>query len=67
MFALATATYYFNKKLAYFLFASGLVIGLARVAGGVHYPSDVLGGIFLGILTVFIINFVLKRSRFRVD
>lgn len=49
LFALGAATYFFNKKLAYFIFASGLVIGLARVAAGVHYPSDILGGAVLGI------------------
>jgi len=62
MFALATAIYYFNKKLSYFLFASGLLIGLARVAGGVHYPSDVLGGILLGILTGITIHLLSAKS-----
>lgn len=50
MFALATSIYFFNKKLAYFLYASGLVIGLARVAGGVHYLSDIVSGVVLGAL-----------------
>ena len=51
MFALATAVYFFNKKFSYFLFAAGLIIGIARIAGGVHYPSDIVGGIVLGIVT----------------
>jgi len=55
LFALATATYFFNKKLAFFLYISGAVIGLARVAGGVHYPSDILSGALLGTLTGVII------------
>ncbi|MEK7178114.1 MAG: phosphatase PAP2 family protein, partial [Patescibacteria group bacterium] len=55
LFALATATYFFNKKLAYFLYFSGAVIGFARVAGGVHYPSDILGGAVLGALTGFVV------------
>jgi undecaprenyl-diphosphatase len=50
IFALATVTYFFNKKLAYFLYVSGFLIGLARIAGGVHYPSDILGGIVLGVI-----------------
>ena len=61
MFGLATATYFFNKKLAYFLYASGLVIGLARIVGGIHYPSDILGGIMLGILIGFIVYKLWKR------
>jgi undecaprenyl-diphosphatase len=55
LFALATATYFFNKKLSFFLCISGAVIGLARVAGGVHYPSDILGGAMLGALTGVIV------------
>ncbi|MEK7552002.1 MAG: phosphatase PAP2 family protein [Patescibacteria group bacterium] len=54
LFALGTATYFFNKKLAYFIFVSGLLVGLGRIAGGVHYPSDILGGILLGALIGFI-------------
>lgn len=50
LFALGTATYFFNKKLAYFLFGSGALVGIARIAGGVHYPSDILGGAVLGIV-----------------
>lgn len=49
IFTLAAFIFFYNKKLAYFLFASGLVMGIARVAAGAHYPSDVLGGMALGI------------------
>ncbi|MCX6786300.1 MAG: phosphatase PAP2 family protein [Candidatus Kaiserbacteria bacterium] len=55
MFALAVATYFFNKKFSYFLFAAGLIVGVARIAGGVHYPSDVVGGIVLGVITGVVI------------
>jgi undecaprenyl-diphosphatase len=61
IFALATVTYFFNKKLAYFLYISGLLIGLARIAGGVHYPSDILGGIALGIVVGVISNLLFRK------
>src|SRR5665213_1131731 len=41
LFALAAGTYFVNRPLSYFFFAAGLVVGLARVAAGVHYPSDI--------------------------
>lgn len=56
MFALATVTYRYNKTLSWLLAATGLLIGLARVAGGVHYPSDILGGIVLGILIGLVVS-----------
>ena len=55
MFALATAAYFFNKRLAYILGIAGLLIGIARIAGGVHYPSDILGGSVLGVATSWIL------------
>ena len=44
LFALATGVYNINKTFAYWLYALGALVGLARVAAGVHYPSDILGG-----------------------
>ena len=63
MFSLATATYFFDKRFSYFLFAAGLVIGIARIAGGVHYPSDIVGGIVLGIATSWILYRVYIRCQ----
>lgn len=36
-------------------------ISIARFALGVHYPSDVLGGIILGLIVIFGYNFLIKR------
>lgn len=60
LFALATATYFFNKKFAYFIFAAGIIVGIARIAGGVHYPSDILGGVIFGIATSGILYWLYK-------
>ncbi len=62
-FALATAVYVLNKKIgaAFFLIAG--VISLSRVIVGVHWPSDILAGMFLGIIiTILIKNFLTKRG-----
>ena len=63
LFALSTATYFFHKKMAYFLFASGVIVGLARVASGVHYPSDILGGVLLGIIAGFVVYRLCRQKR----
>jgi membrane-associated phospholipid phosphatase len=60
LFGLATGVFFVNRKFAYFLYASGIIVGLARVAGGVHYPSDILGGAVLGICTGVLVYSIWK-------
>lgn len=49
-FAAATAIYAINKKwgIAAYLFAA--VMGFSRLYLGVHFPTDVLGGVVVGIV-----------------
>ena len=54
--------WYFRRGAYYFYTIAGL-IGLSRVALGVHYPSDVLGGIAIGVGVGFLIRMtVLERA-----
>jgi membrane-associated phospholipid phosphatase len=60
-FACATSlTLSFGKKgaLAYIPAAA---IALSRLYVGVHYPTDVLGGILVGTLAAFAAHYLLKR------
>ena len=52
-FALAAGVYQVNKKFGRVLYILAVFIGLARIAAGVHYPSDILAGAVLGILTTY--------------
>ena len=54
-FGLATGVYFINKKFGRRLFVCAALICLARVIAGVHWPSDVLAGAVLGILTAWIV------------
>ncbi len=55
--ALAVALYYANKKAGRigFLIAFGVMLG--RIAVGVHYFTDIFGGIILGLLSFALIRF----------
>lgn len=55
-FALATAAYFYDKKLGLYFGVFALFISLSRVVLGVHYPLDILGGMVLGTISGFIIS-----------
>lgn len=55
-FAIATGVYFYNKKLGIVLFICATLISLARIFVGVHWPSDIIGGAILGILTAFLVQ-----------
>ena len=48
-FALATPFLLARRRVGWLLLACAAATALARVAVGVHYPSDVLGGAMLGM------------------
>jgi undecaprenyl-diphosphatase len=49
-FAIATSVFlYGHRRLGILLFLLALLIAIARIGAGLHYPSDVIGGMLLGI------------------
>ena len=63
-FALAAVLYFYNKKLGVLAFAISIAMGVARVFAGYHWPSDIVGGAFIGIASGFL---VVKLSKFYVQ
>lgn len=61
LFALATGIYRVNKRVGLGLYILALLVGLARIAGGVHYPSDIIGGAVLGILVSITVTKVWEK------
>ena len=60
-FALSTIVYIYNKKAGIVFYITSFLIVLARVFVGVHWPSDILAGAILGILTAWILNKFIKK------
>jgi undecaprenyl-diphosphatase len=54
-FSIATAVWLFNHRIGLLLYALATLFGLSRVVGGVHYPSDVLGGALIGSMASYLI------------
>ncbi|MBI5421242.1 MAG: phosphatase PAP2 family protein [Parcubacteria group bacterium] len=55
-FALAFAMYYFNKKIGVWYLVGAGLIALSRIILGVHYPSDIVGGIAIAWVSLVIIK-----------
>lgn len=50
-FAIAAVASCYFPGLRWIFFGGAGLIGLSRVFGGSHYPSDIAGGIILGLIT----------------
>ncbi len=58
--AVATAIFLLHKKTGYAFLFFALLIGLSRIAVGVHFPIDIFGGFVLGVSISYIIAYFLK-------
>lgn len=64
-FAVSTIVYFYNKKLGYLFFAVSVLMGLARIFVGYHWPSDILAGAVIGIFSGWLIDKIFKKYFFR--
>ena len=65
-FAMASATFFFNKKWGTALFISTIAVTTSRVVAGVHYPSDILGGMLIGIAVAYIVFYLAEKWRNKI-
>lgn len=61
--ALAISIYFINKKLGWVYFFIALVIGLARIITGIHFPIDILAGYLLGLIVALIFQIIFKQRK----
>lgn len=61
-FALAAAVYLVKKRTGIWFLAAAALISLGRVFVGVHWPSDVLAGALIGILSALAVYSILPKK-----
>ena len=62
-FAIATAVFLWNRTWGSVLYAAALVVGISRIIGGVHWPTDILAGALVGAWSAWMIYAILWRKR----
>ena len=62
-FATATAIFFSvdSKKWSIAAFILAVLISFSRIYVGVHYPTDVLGGIFTGVLSGYLADLIGRK------
>lgn len=64
-FALSTVIYFFNKKLGVLFLIISFLIGIFRIYCGLHWPSDIFGGMLIGILIGWCVIKIKKVKKFK--
>lgn len=60
-FGLSTVVYFYNKKAGILFFIASFLISIARVFVGIHWPSDILAGVLVGIFSGWLITKIFKK------
>jgi undecaprenyl-diphosphatase len=58
---LGLAIFYENKKAGLIFLFLAVLMGIGRVAGGAHWPSDILAGIVVGVISFYAVRWALRR------
>ena len=61
--ALATSLYFENKRMGLAYVVVALIVGLARIASGVHFPVDVFFGYVFGFLIALIFKAIFNKIK----
>jgi len=62
VFAVILPVFYINERLAWYLTAGAVLVGIARVYSGVHWPMDIVGGIAVAVIGFYAIDYLFKKT-----
>lgn len=61
LFALALAVWFFHKRWGWFYLGLAVLGSLARIYIGIHWPSDILFGTIIGLLSACLVYQLFKK------
>ena len=62
-FAMAMAIYCYNKKWGIYFFVTAFLMNISRVIAGIHYPSDIAGGMIIGVIVAYIVFTITEKKK----
>lgn len=60
-FALAISIFLFDRKWGAVFLIGAILISVARIIAGIHWPLDILGGFITAIFSVFLSRFLTEK------
>lgn len=63
--ALATSVYFYSKRFGFFVAILAVCIALSRVIAGVHWPTDIFAGLFIGFLVSYSFRIIIRNKNRR--
>ncbi|KND50431.1 MAG: Phosphatase [Parcubacteria bacterium C7867-007] len=65
LFGFSTIVFFYNRTLGIVFYICTVLVCAARVAAGVHYPSDMIAGGVVGIVSAILVMYLLKKPLFK--
>jgi undecaprenyl-diphosphatase len=59
-FAVAASIWLWRRKDGWVWFVLAALIGFSRIWSGIHYPTDIVGGAFIGVLIAVVISMLMS-------
>lgn len=59
---LGMVMFFYNRRYGLWFLGLSALVGIARVAVGVHWPTDILGGIAAGVVAFFSAHYLLRKQ-----